>query len=279
MPEFPKLPPISREPISIVLLARDANATIDEWLAFADGRAGDDEVILVDDGIGLDPPPHPRLRVVAHSAPRGVGAALRTGLGEARRPLIFYTLCDPHYRPLILETFLDRTMPESGDAEIDHLHLLSGYRAGVRVPGALRAIGWVWRMGLRVVFSIPSAPLPGWLGWRRHLAGLAARVFLGVRHGDSACPARLLRRDILPRIPIQSDGPMAHVELIAKANFLGCILGEEVALALDPGPYNGDAGAIYREAKRVFDHPDFGPAVLPGPGLGNVEATTCPPSP
>ena len=63
----------------------------------------------------------------------------------------------------------------------------------------------------------------------------------------------LPRRDILPRIPLQSDGPMAHVELLAKANYLGCVLGEEVPFAIEPGPYCGDAGAIYREAKRVFD--------------------------
>ena len=239
-----------------------------EWLAFADRRDKDDEVILVDDGAGANPTPHPRLRVVAHEKPLGVGAALRTGLAAASRPLIFYTLCDPRYRPEILENFLARKMAESEDPEIDHMHILSGYRAAVRVPGVLSAIGWLWRMGLRIVFSIPSAPLPGWLGWRRHLAGVAARTFLGVRYRDAACPARLLRRDILPRIPIQSDGPMAHVELIAKANFLGCILGEEVPLAVDPGPYHGDAGAIYREAKTVFDKPDFGPAVLPVQSTG-----------
>lgn len=236
-------------------------------------------MIVVDDGAGLNPPPHPRLRVVAHATPRGVGAALRTGLAEARRALIFYTLLDPRYRPEILAGFLARKMPETDEPEIDHVHLLSGYRAGVRVPAVLRAIGWVWRMSLRVVFSIPSTPLPGWLGWRRHLGGLAARIFLGVHHKDATCPARLLRRDILPRIPIQSDGPMAHVELVAKANFLGCMMGEEVPLAIEPGPYHCDAGAIYCEAKRVFDHPDFGPAVLPVAGTPNAEVGTCPPSP
>jgi hypothetical protein len=72
---------------------------------------------------------------------------------------------------------------------------------------------------------------------------------------------------------------MAHVELVAKANFLGCMMGEEVPLAIEPGPYHCDAGAIYCEAKRVFDHPDFGPAVLPVAGTPNAEVGTCPPSP
>ena len=135
-------------------------------------------------------------------------------------------------------------------------------------------------MALRLVFSIRIAPLPGWLGWRRHLAGLAARVFLGIHHVDVTCPARLLRRDILARIPIQSDGPMAHAELLAKANFLGCVLGEEVPLPIEPGGYNGDARAIYREAKRLFDKPDFGPAVLPGGSSSpSAEAAIYPPSP
>ena len=280
MPEFPKLPPISHEPISIVLLAHETSTSIDEWLGFADRRAGRDEVLLVDDGVGVQATPHPRLRVIVHEKARGVGAALRSGLAEASRPLIFYTLCDPRYRPEILEKFLAGKMEESEDLQIDHMHLISGYRAGVRVPVALRVVGWVWRMALRVAFSLPTRPLPGWLGWRRHFATLAARVFLGIRYIDVACPARLLRRDILPRIPIQSDGPMAHAELLAKANFLGCVLGEEVPLALSPGPYNGDAGAIYREAKRLFDHPDFGPAVLPPVGDPNpAETAICPPSP
>ena len=100
--------------------------------------------------------------------------------------------------------------------------------------------------------------------------GLLVRWLFGVRYRDVAAPFRLLRRDILARIPLQSDGPFVHVEMVAKANFLGHILGEEIAL---PGvspeprspPVGGSARAILREAVRLFRQPDFGqsPAAEP----------------
>ncbi len=198
-------------------------------------------------------------------------------MGAARHPLLCYAPCKPEYRPQDLGKMLDRqflgeeglltaTMPpKEPDREIDHVHLISGYRAGVKVPGTFRAVGWVWRIFCRVVFSYAPAPLPGWLGLRRHLGWFLARVFFGLRYHDVLCPFRLLRRDILPRVVIQSNGPFAHAELLAKANFLGCVMGEELPLDVTPGPYRGDFRRIWKEARRVFDHPDFGPPVLPAP--------------
>jgi hypothetical protein len=142
----------------------------------------------------------------------------------------------------------------------------------VKVPVALRVVGFLWRVVCLVVFSYAPARLPGWLGLRRHLSWLAARVLFGLRYHDVACPFRLLRRDILARIPLQSRGPFAHVELLAKANFLGHVMGEEFPLDVVPPPSRGDARAILREARRVFNAPDFGPAILQPPPA----ATTTP---
>jgi len=206
---------------------------------------------------------------------------LRTGLAAARHPLICYTLCKPEYRPEFLDKLFDRPfVPEDAiepgkallepDKEIDHVHLLSAYRAGVPVPLPWRVTGWLWRMVCKVVFSYTPHPLPGWLGYRRYLGWLLSRIFFGVRHHDVLCPFRLLRREILARIPIQSNGPFAHAELLAKANFLEAVMGEEQPIDLVPGPYRGDFGQIWKEARRVFDHPDFGPAVLPTPAAPEV---------
>ena len=114
-----------------------------------------------------------------------------------------------------------------------------------------------------MLLSYSPRPLPGWLGARRRLGGLLARVLFGVRHHDPACPFRLLRRDILARIPLQSKGPFAHVELLAKANFLGHLMGEEIPIDVRPPAYRGDAGSYLADGRRVFNNPDFGPAVLP----------------
>jgi glycosyltransferase involved in cell wall biosynthesis len=275
MPPPPPLPPISTQPLSVVLLAHNAAAHLEPvvagWVEYLDGLGREYELLLVDDGSSdgtgeradLLPSRHPRLKVLRHPVPRGEGAALRTALTEARQPLLFYAPCDPAYRPAHLAKFLEQRLTDPAEPVIDHVHIMSGYRAGVHVPRGLRVVGWLWRAFCRVVFSYAPAPLPGWLGFRRHLAQLVARFAFALRHHDVACPCRLARRHIFARIPIQSDGPFAHVEVMAKANFLGHVLGEEVPLDVVPPPYRGDAGRFWKEGQHVFSHPDFGPAVVP----------------
>src|SRR4051794_18727040 len=233
MPEPPKLPPVAKQPLSLVLLARDAEGhlrdLVRKWDALLRQRGVAHEIVLVDDGstdrtaafsaeLGTS---LPALKVWRHEARRGSGAALRTGLAAARLPLVAYAPCDPAYEPAALTKLL---------AEIDHAHFLSGFRAGRRVPWPWRLAGKLWRLGERVVFGHSmSVCLPGWLGWRRHLGAVLARVCFGVRLRAPACPFKLFRREILARAPIQSDGEFAHVELLAKINFAIC-WGDEVPL-------------------------------------------------
>jgi glycosyltransferase involved in cell wall biosynthesis len=275
MPELPPLPPIADQPLSVVLLAHNdrvhLGTVVAEWLAFLSGLGRDFELIVVDDGstdgtAGLSPPAadHPRVQFLRHAKPQGEGAALRTALAVARHPLLAYAPCDPRFPPGDLNRLLTkRTAPNKPDLEIDHVHLMSGYRAGRPMPLALRALGALARLVSRVVFSHAPAPLPGWLGWRRHLGGLLVRWLFGVRYRDVASPFRLLRRDILARVPLQSDGPFVHVEVVAKANFLGHVLGEEMALPGAPPeprspPVGGSGREMFREAVRLFRQPDFG---------------------
>jgi hypothetical protein len=285
MPSFPKLPLIADQPLSVVLLARNEAAHIatvlTDWLGFLDRRGGEYELLVVDDAsddrtaLLVAQVDHARVRLLRHETPQGEGAALRTGLSTANCPLVFYTWARPAYRPEDLGKLLERVFqpeepfpgeePAPAGKEIDHVHLMSGYRAGMKVPVALRILGAIWRLICRIVFSFAPTPYPGWLGWRRHLGALLARTFFGVSYQDPLCPFRLFRREILTRIPIQSNGPFAHIELLAKANFLGCMMAEEMPIDVTPGPYQGDFGKLWNEARKVFDKPDFGPAVLPTP--------------
>jgi glycosyltransferase involved in cell wall biosynthesis len=275
MPAIPTLPAIAGQPLSVVLLAHDARdhveALLTEWASFLDARGDSSELLLVDDGSSDGTADRaralveqiPRLRVLALEQPQGEGVALRTGLEAAQKPLIFCTLCRPEYRPADLARLLDRPSHDGKCKEIDQVHLLSGYRAGCKVPWPLRVVGWLWRLFCVVVLAYSPPRLPGWLGPRRHLGQVLARFVFGIRYRDVACPFRLLRRDILPRIPIQSCGPFAHVELLAKANFLGHLMGEEMPLDVVPPPYRGDLRLWLRDGVRLFNRPDFGPAVLP----------------
>jgi glycosyltransferase involved in cell wall biosynthesis len=280
MPELPPLPPVATQPLSVVLLAHNDRVhferVVSAWLAFLTGLGRDFELIVVDDG-STDgtadltkrmADAYPRLRFLRHATARGEGAALRTALAVARHPLLAYAPCDPRYPPEYIQRLLTkRTNPDKPDLEIDHVHLMSGFRAGRRVPLALRALGALARVVSRVVFIHAPAPLPGWLGWRRHLGGLLVRWLFGVRYRDVASPFRLLRRDILARIPLQSDGPFVHVEVVAKANFLGHVFGDELPLeGVSPGPRSppvgGGAREVLTEALRLFRHPDFGPPAV-----------------
>src|SRR5262245_11168377 len=258
MPEPPQLPPIATQPLSVLLLAQSDRPGLEEalgeWIAYLSGTGRDYEILLLDAAL------HDRtdelagrrwnVRVLRDPLKRGVGAALRLGVAQARHPLLFYAPCDRQYPPKDLTLLLD---------EIDRTHVVTGHRAGRPVPVVLRVMGLVWRGLVRVLFGLPLEPLPAWLGWRDYGVNLLARVIFGLRLHDAQCDFRLFRRSVFRRIPIQSDSSFAHIEVLAKANFLTSVM-TEVAVAHRPAT---SSASWWKDAWRVFAHPDFGPAVLP----------------
>jgi hypothetical protein len=294
MPDFPKLPAVADEPISLVLLACGAadhlESVVDGWFRALSRRLGSprpalprDEIVLVEDGTATGVAEmadrltvqYPLIAWQRFEERRGPGAMLRVGLTAATRPLVATAPCTPAYPPEFLKKLLEA---------IDPVHLVSGYRAGRPVPAALRGVGKVVRGAVNAALGLDLAPLPGWLGWRGHLAHWTARAVFGVRARDVGCPFRLFRREVLWRMPVQSDGSFAHLELLAKATFQGldCLMGEEVPLPVTPaqdGLPLSPVGRSLREGYRLFAHPDFGPpvaaAAAPPP---EVPAAEAPPS-
>jgi glycosyltransferase involved in cell wall biosynthesis len=289
MPEMPPLPPIASQPISVVLLARDEEphltSVIREWLNVLSDLRRDYEIIIVNDGskdktlalateavlasgLATD---QGSIQVLSHEKREGIGAALRTGIAAARFPLLFYTTADQAYQPADIALLLK---------EIDKVHLLSGYRQERPVPWYLRGLGFAWRLFQRILFDLSPDKLPGWLGWKEHLYRQVIRIVFAVRTRDMNCAFRLCRRHIFARIPIQSDGPFVHTEILIKSNFLGCMLGEEVPVKHQPHrPSQGDwtkpdYRRLWREVLRVFKKADFGPTGVEGwPEPKQVEET------
>ena len=289
MPDVPSLPPIATEPLSVVLLARNAaghlETVVASWVTYLNGLDRPYEICLVDDGstdgsadLGRQlAERHGQLRFLVLPAAKGDGACLRAALAEVKHPLLFYAHCDPRYQPADLRKLLQ---------QIDKVHIVPGYRAGRPVPSFWRALGALYRGFCRVAFGHAPEQLPGWLGWRRHLGQWLARFFFGVRTRDPGCPFRLLRRSIFVRIPIQSDGAFAHVEILAKANFLGCVLGEEITLGDRQRPIPLDrrrsdpVGLVLREGFRLFQNPKFSspptPQTKPTEERTNLDAAAAP---
>ncbi len=101
--------------VSVVLAARDAEATIDEAVRSVLGQTlGDLELVLVDDGSRdatgdrLEAVGDPRLRVVRNDAPLGLAGALNVGLDEARGTYVARMDADDVALPAWLELLVGR---------------------------------------------------------------------------------------------------------------------------------------------------------------------------
>jgi glycosyltransferase involved in cell wall biosynthesis len=285
MPAPTDRPRVSKEPISALLPAFNQAASLEPiaegWLR-ALGRLGRPfELIVIDDGSadgtaaaadGLAAR-QPAVRVLRHEKRRGFGACLRTGLAVAQYPLVFYTACDYPYPPADLTKLL---------AVIDSSDLVSGARTDP-MPVGLRRLGQVYRLLIRVLFGITLEPRPGWHGWRAWWRGVRLRLVFGLRLHDVPSAYKLFRRPVLDRIPIQSDGEFIHAEVLAKANFLGCLIHEEPIGRL-AGNFRGvpepaAPGAEFAtEARRVFRRPEFR-FEKPPEATGTAAAEVPPPEP
>jgi glycosyltransferase involved in cell wall biosynthesis len=258
MPDLPSREPIANAPVSVILPVRAAASAVGEvlagWAPVLQGLQRDCEIIVVDedgssaaavaDFIATEVP---RLTVQRLAQAGGAGAAFRTGLATAKHPLIVFAPCDPRYTAADLKKLL---------GAIDKVDCVSGCRT-TAMPGSLRWLGRAWRLTVRALFGVPLEPLPGWLGWKQWLFRQGLRLWTGVRMIDINCPFKLFRRDMFARLPIQSEGAFVYAEILAKGNFLECPMGEvEVS-----GPADDPAQELrplWREARRVLGHPEFG---------------------
>src|SRR3954453_10414319 len=127
-----------------------------------------------------------RVRVLAHEANRGYGAALRTGIAAARCDWILLTDANPQLDLSELHDFVEPA---------HHHDLIVGFRL-VRMDPVLRRVNaYAWN----------------------HLVG---RVFdLDVRDVD--CAFKLIRRDLAQRLRLTADGAMISTELVARAALAG----------------------------------------------------------
>ncbi len=198
--------------------------TVRQALEVLSAYADPFEVIVVDDGstdrtaevvqdlMAEDP----RVRLVRHGRNRGYGAALRTGFAAARYEWVFFSDADLQFDLRDLE----RLLPHMA-----HADLIVGYRLRRRDPLHRRLIGRVWN----------------WL----------VRWGFGVRVRDVDCAFKLLRRELVQRLPLRSDGAFLSTELLCRAAAAGARI-VEVGIPHYPRRWGKQGGASPRVILRAL---------------------------
>jgi len=268
-------PPIAAAPLSAVLIAGEEGADFDDsvrgWATVLRELGPPFEIILVDDsstdGSGaradLLAGEIPQLRVLHQSGRRGLGAALRAGIAAAQYPLLADCRADKQYLPADLKRLLER---------IDPVDLVIGYRVGQPMPSWRRWLGMLHRGLARALFGLCLERSDGWLGARGRGRRQLARWIFGVPVRDPECLFALFRRAVFERIPIQTDGDFAPIEILAKANFLSCLITEVPVTWIPPRAEPPPSGKELRrqerrEIWRLFRQPEFGPPAQAPTGM------------
>ena len=169
---------------------RNLQALLDQALDLAPRLAPDFEIVVVDDGSRDGSAriaeerriAEPRVRLVRHPSNQGYGAALRSGLREARGELVFFSDADLQFDLEELATLL---------AHARDFDIVAGHREPRRDPWGRRAMAAVW--------------------------GALVRRLFDVRVRDIDCAFKVFRRHVLEAIPIASVGAFVNTEILVRA--------------------------------------------------------------
>jgi glycosyltransferase involved in cell wall biosynthesis len=214
--------------ISAVLPAFNEEANLEQSVgrmaAALAAQARAFEVIVVDDGsrdgtaavLERLKSVHPGLRVVRHPLNRGYGAALRSGFAAARYSWVFLMDADNQFDPADVAALLAR----AADADI-----VAGYRRQRRDPLPRRLNAWAFFTLVTILF------------------GRLAR--------DVNCAFKLMRRELLERMELHSEGALINTEVFVLARQLHARV-VEVPIQHYPRTSGRQTGANLRVVVRAF---------------------------
>ncbi len=197
----------------------------------------DYEIVLVDDGSSDRTPTlidelaaaDTHVRAVHHERNRGLGASVRSGFDAAKGDAILYTDADLPFDLLLLQKAF--RLLRIYDADI-----VSMYRFDRTAEGPKRYL-----------YS--------------HLYNWLVRSLLGVRLRDVNFAGKLIRREVLDRVDLRSEGSFVDVELMAQAVRLGFNIIQfgvdyfprtrGTSTLADPGVIAGIIGDLTKERARL----------------------------
>ena len=179
--------------------ADNVKTMIEQSVQIGNDYGIDYEVVVVDDGssdqsaqiVREEARKNPRIRLIQHSQNKGYGAALRTGLGNVKKDLVFLTDGDNQFRLSEMEKLFSK---------IDSCDVVVGYRINRQDKAHRRLNGFLWTSLNKILFSLP------------------------VRDVD--CAFKLFRRKALEGMELKSDHLLIHAEILARLKKKGCKIEE-----------------------------------------------------
>jgi dolichol-phosphate mannosyltransferase len=163
-----------------------------QWeVVFVDDGSRDGTWLALHDAFGGGDRPYP-VRFEQHSVNRGLGAAIRTGLGASRGDVVVTTDSDGTYKFTDIPPLVERLGPGIDIVTASPYHPEGGV-AGVP--------------GYRLVLSRGSSLLYRLLvSWRVHTYTALLRAY---------------RRRVVETVPFESDGFLAGTEILVKGMLMG----------------------------------------------------------
>jgi putative flippase GtrA len=157
------------------------------------------------------------VRVINHDQNRGYGAALRTGISEARMDYVFFTDADLQFDIAELQKLI---------VHLSEYPVVIGYRAPRKDPAMRLVNAWGWNVLNRMLF--------------------------GLRVRDIDCAFKIFRRDLVQSLKLQSKGAMISAETLirlARKN----IAFKEVPVSHLPRKAGSPTGANLSVIVRAFN--------------------------
>lgn len=157
-----------------------------------------------------------RVRVVHHPRNRGYGAALQSGILNAKKELIFFTDGDGQFD--INEIKLLLPLIEQND-------IVCGYRLDRKDPFMRKLNGWLWTQLVCILF--------------------------GMRIRDIDCAFKLFQSKVFDGMKLSSAGALISAEILARATRHGCRIAE-VGVHHYPRTAGKQTGASWKVILRAF---------------------------
>ncbi|MFQ6104068.1 MAG: glycosyltransferase family 2 protein [Candidatus Glassbacteria bacterium] len=189
--------------ISIILPAYNEEQNIARSIEVSEnvlkGLVDDYEIIVVNDG-SLDrteevvseiSQTNSNVRCLSHRVNKGYGAALKTGLKNARKQLLFFTDSDLQFDISELKQLM---------SWIDTHDIVIGYRKRRRDHTGRRFLGWGWTTLVSILF--------------------------GLKVRDIDCAFKLFKKKVIDSISIDSIGAFVNSEILLRATRMGYSLKE-----------------------------------------------------